>query len=532
MIYTQTDLQNLGLRLKCCAADLATQALKAEKYQHDDLQCKLNKLYYLNKAVCIISDYVPPGTLLEAGIVADSTIDLSGFSSFGNIVGDIRVEGEVIGVIPEDSYPDLDSLITAIVESINANSDYSAVDNGDGTITISAIGLGTTANGFEILIQLNPLFQKETELLLTNRGQAGARQSLHIYNPDSPLHNFILSATRSNTPTFFIEVIDSNKTVDTEIIVPNTVGAYALGYDDVQDKFYTTAFQGGGAGGFNINEYSNTLANTQVINVTGTSTSGSGWATYHSGNGCMYFATAAGNKVLKRAVDGTITQISGITNPTRMIYDPVNDTIWAIGTNALYIINGTTNAVTTISTPGEIPTDITYYPGDGTSNTERMFVTFSTPGIVRSYELDGTVDVSTFYNGLSGNITIIYSLLYNVLFVAGTTVTHVIRLDGSLKNIISEGVSFQFIEDLIERYIIGIDVVISSTPVTRYKYFNLATDGEDQFTASFENATPDVLQTAEDNCLTEDQIEQIIEIAKGICCDCCQTDLELTQDNG
>ncbi len=63
MIYTLTDLQNLGLRLKCCAADLATQALKAEKYQQEDLQCKLDKLYYLNKAVCIISDYVPRGSL-------------------------------------------------------------------------------------------------------------------------------------------------------------------------------------------------------------------------------------------------------------------------------------------------------------------------------------------------------------------------------------------------------------------------------------------------------------------------------------
>lgn len=530
MIYTLTDLQNLGLRLKCCAADMALQALKAEKYQQEDLQCKLNKLYYLNKAVCIISDYVPPGTLLEAGIVADSTIDLSGFSSFGNIVGDIRVEGEIIAIIPEDAYPDLDSLITAIVGSINVNPDYSAIDNGDGTITISAIGLGTTANGFEILIQLNPLFQKETELLLTNRGQAGARQSLYVNNPNSPLHRNILSGTRSNTPTFFVEVI-KNKVVDTEIIVPSNVGTYALGYDDAQDKFYTTAFQGGGAGGFNINEYSSLLVNTQTINVTGTSATGAGWATYNPTNDCMYYTTASTNKVLKRAVDGTITQITGIANPIRLIFDPINSNIWAIGTNNLYIINGTTNGVTTIATVGEIPTDITYYKGDGTAGSQRMFVTFSTPGIVRSYELDGSVDVSTFYNGLSGNTSILYSTVYNVLFVGGSAATHIVRLDGSLKNILAEGVSYQFLEDPFDKYIIGIDVVTSSTPVTRYKYFNLATDGEDQFTASFENATPDVLQTAEDNCLTEEQIEQIIEIAKGICCDCCQTDLELTQDN-
>lgn len=441
----------------------------------------------------ILRSYVENGTPLTEGFVASATLDMSAFSAFGSLLGNVVINGVVIGVIPDGTYADIDEVIDAFVTAITSNPiGYQAVNNGNGTITVTAPNAGSQANGFVITIQINPTFARLSQIDYDNRDW---RQPIHVNDTTSALYGHTIIASRESdgaTNPFQLEDI-YNHTANQTIRVDLATGAYALVHRPTDDTVFTGAFQGASS---NLEQFDSALQPLQTLTLGGTP--GSGWATWNTFNSCLYFANTSSNRITKVDPTGTQTNITGITAVFKMAVDPTTGTVWALGTNSLWRINPTTNIATAIPTVGEIPTSITY-----SSDSDTMFVTFSTPGVVREYNLDGTVATATFYS-LTSCTSIIYSEVYNVLFVGTSSVIHVVKMDGTLKNAIADGCN-DFVEDIGRAEVIGVtDSGLGN--IGYVNFFGLASDGTDVFDGALEEGVDPVYQTQDMQCLTESQV--------------------------
>lgn len=452
----------------------------------------------------ILRSYVPNGTILTPGFVASATLDLSAFSAFGSLLGNVVINGVVIGVLPDDTYADIDEVIDGFVTVINANPiGYDAVNNGNGTITVSAPNAGSQANGFVITIQINPTFVRVAQIDYDNREW---RQPIHINNQSSALYGKTLVASRASggVNPFYIEVID-NHIIDQTVDVDFNAGATGLVHRPDDDTVFVGAFQGLGR----LQQFINTFATSQIITLTGVN--GINWAVYNSFNNCLYYAAPSGNnKVVKVDPTGAQTLISSITGAIKLAVDDSTGTVWAAGTNSLWRINPTTNVATAIPTVGEVPVSISYCNAGSGS----MFVAFSTPGIVRRYNLDGTVLTSTFYS-LASIGSVIYSTVYNVVFAGTSAITHVIKMDGTLKNTIADG-SENYVEDIDRGEIIGFrDSGLGN--IGYVNFFGLGTDGTDVFDGALEDGVDPVVQEQDNQCVTETQISTAYQELDGEC---------------
>jgi len=451
----------------------------------------------------IEASYIENGTPLSDGFVASATLDLSAFSAFGSLLGNVVINGVVIGVLPDDTYADIDAVIDGFVTVINANPiGYQAVNNGNGTITVSAPNAGSQANGFEITIQINPTFVRVAQIDYDNREW---RQPIHINDQSSALYGKTLVASRASggVNPFYIEVID-NHAIDQTVDVKFTIGSSMLLHDPDLDTIWTGAVQGGVS---DVQVFDATLTPIDEIALTG---SGSVWGVFNAFNDCKYLAYQLNNWVAKVDPTEFQTNILSTTGVSKLAVDPSTGTIWAVGTNSLWRINPTTNVATAIPTVGEVPVSISYCP----SGSGSMFVAFSTPGIVRRYNLDGTVLTSTFYT-LVGVSSVIYSTVYNVVFAGTSSVTHVIKMDGTLKNTIADG-SENYVEDIDRGEIIGFkDAGLGN--IGYVNFFGLGSDGTDVFDGALEDGVDPVYQTQEDQCVTETQISTAYQELDGEC---------------
>ena len=456
--------------------------------------------------LAILRSYVPNGTLLEEGFVASATLDMSGFSSFGNLLGNVVINGVVIGVLPDDVYADIDAVIDGFVAVINANPiGYLAVNNGDGTITVNAHNQGSQANGFVITIQINPTFVRVSQIDYDNREW---RQPIHVNDSTSALYGHTIVAARASggVNPFYIEDIYNhaiNQTVDVDF----STGATGLVHRPSDDTVFTGAFQGAGT----VEQFDSTLTALQSIALSGVN--GIVWAVYNTFNSCLYFATSSNNKVVKVDPTGVQTAITGITGVIKLAVDTSTGTVWAAGTNSLWRINPTTNVATAIPTVGEVPVSLSYCPAGSGS----MLVAFSTPGIIRRYNLDGTVLTATFYT-LASITSVLYSTVYNVVFAGTAAITHVIKMDGTLKNTIADGAE-NYVEDIHNAEIIG--VIDSGLGNIGYvNFFGLGSDGTDTFDGALEDGVDPVYQTQDDQCVTEDQVSAAYQELNDECLTC------------
>jgi hypothetical protein len=133
LLYSKSELEAIAQRLQCCAADAAGEALAGEVFlDHAKKTCGWNKFKFLKRAVKILSEYVPGGTvtsvapfaientidptldgtysLKDAAIVEDILSPYYGFSFivFGNNDGDTHIyiiyDGELYFVMDSSMY--------------------------------------------------------------------------------------------------------------------------------------------------------------------------------------------------------------------------------------------------------------------------------------------------------------------------------------------------------------------------------------------------------------------------------------------
>lgn len=497
-LMDQTRLGEIGC---CVTSKLGGDLINVWKGK-SVTSCATSMAYKLT----VLRSYVENGTVLTPGFVSSATLDMSGFTSFGNLLGNVVINGVVVGILPDDAYADLDAVIDGFVTVINANPiGYFAVNNGDGTITVNAPNAGAQANGFEITIQINPTFVRVSQIDYDNREW---RQPIHVNDSTSALYGHTIVASRASggVNPFYLEDIYNhaiNQTVDVDF----STGATGLTHRPTDDTVFTGAFQGAGT----IEQFDNTLTPLQSIALSGVN--GIVWAVYNSFNSCLYFATSSNNKVIKVDPTGVQTAITSITGVTRLAVDTSTGTVWAAGTNSLWRINPTTNVATAIPTVGEVPVSISYCNAGSGS----MFVAFSTPGIVRRYNLDGTVLTSTFYS-LASIGSVIYSTVYNVVFAGTSAITHVIKMDGTLKNTIADG-SENYVEDIDRGEIIGFrDSGLGN--IGYVNFFGLGTDGTDVFDGALEDGVDPVYQTQDDQCVTQTQVSGAYQELSNECLTC------------
>jgi len=497
-LMNQTRLSEIGCCINSKLSDDINDSWKGKTFT----ACATIDAYKYS----ILRSYVPNGTELVEGFVASATLDMSAFSAFGSLLGDVVINGVVVGIIPDGTYADIDAVIDAFVTVIEANPiGYEAVNNSDGTITVTAPNAGSQANGFVITIQINPTFARIAQIDYDNREW---RQPIHINNQSSALYGKTLVASRAGggLNPFYVEVID-NHIIDQTVDVQFAVGATGIIHRPDDDTVFVGAFQGGGK----LEQFTNVLVSSQIITLTGVN--GIVWAAYNTFNDCMYFATSPNNKVVKVDPTGAQTVINSITGVIKLAVDESTGTVWAVGTNSLWRINPTTNVATAIPTVGEVPVSISYCP----SGSGSMFVAFSTPGVVRRYNLDGTVLTSTFYT-LASISAVIYSTVYNVVFAGTSVITHVVKMDGTLKNTIADG-SENYVEDIDRGEVIGFrDSGLGN--IGYVNFFGLASDGTDVFDGALEEGVDPVYQEQDDQCLTEAQVSgayQYLDKECGMC---------------
>ena len=159
-----------------------------------------------------------------------------------------------------------------------------------------------------------------------------------------------------------------------------------------------------------------------------------------------------------------------------------------------------------------------------------MWVAFSIPGVIRKYNLNGTVATSTFYS-LSGAVSVIYSTVFNVLFAGSSTITHVIKMDGTLKNTISDG-SLDFVENIADSLVVGFtDSGFGN--IGYVNFFGLGDDGADVFDGALEDGVDPVLMDEADQCLSEEEINSAYQEMNKVCLSCSSfTDIANTTPSG
>lgn len=459
-----------------------------------------------------LQQYVPTGTLITAGFYSEVDLDLSAFTAFGGIAGVVTVNGAVIGTIPETVVSDITDLIVAIQTAVSTGgTNFTVTDNGDDTITFSSTVSGTNFNGAIVDIQINPTFEKLYEVSYDARDW---RQPIQINDPASANYRNTLIASRQAAGNFIIEVLYQQAAHET-IAVGLPIGTYAVAHNPVTDEVVT--------GAFSSSNSVLTLNNIWVQQTTTLVNAGVGWAVFNSQNNCYYFAATVANRTIKLdPTTGTVTAINSTTGVFKLAVDELNGNIWAVGPANIYIINMTTNVITTtISTAGLGSNSITYYPGDGTPGTERMFVAMVTSGVIRSYNLDGTVDAATWYT-MAGVGALIYSQAYNMIFAADGGNVRVIKMDASLRDSIVAAVD-NFVEDIPGGLVIGADS--TNTLSTAYvRYIGMTDDGIESYSGTLAGGTPDVYQTDDDQCIAEDDMRVFIEKLKRDCgCSDCVT---------
>jgi len=144
MAITQDQIDEVIASAACCLATKNSQRIRAT-WNGEDVTCAEYDILDLVENIEVLARFTPPGTVLTPAYVGTATLDIgaAGITPFPETYsGTVVVNGTIIAVIAGD-FTDEADLIQAIVDAINNNTGstgYSAVNNGDGTITLTAVG--------------------------------------------------------------------------------------------------------------------------------------------------------------------------------------------------------------------------------------------------------------------------------------------------------------------------------------------------------------------------------------------------------
>jgi hypothetical protein len=518
MSLTETQIESL----ECCLLEKVadTAAYSNEGRLTPDKLYKTSLFYYQVRA---IRNYIPNGTLLTEGFISSASLDFSGFTSFGLLLGNIIVDGVAIAILPEATYADLSALVTGVVTAINASgSGYTADDAGDptlGVVNLYAPGPGTEANGFIVTVVINPYYQLADTLILD---LAECHQMISVNDPASAFYGKTF-VTVIKPPTailreYYVYVVE-NDIVTNQIHIVNGpgqftgIGAWSLVHDSVNDRIYVAGYVPRG-------KYSYIDTSLNLVLVPGTANPpidftnevniflGATNSIYNPVNDCKYFICYSCVSYNIRKLDSSDTQttigVGVATTPQNLAVDPGSGNLWVQTPTAVHIFNTSNALVLTVTNPGETATDITYC-----ADTNRMLVGFKIPGIIKSFLMNGTIDNALWYNfgASTGQCNVFYSSIFNVVFTSNGTDTAVLSTAGVLKNNILGEPSTVFCESVVDKKVISNFLTSNgSETITTLRFFNLGNTGTDQIDGAMEGGTPDVFMNESLQCVAESDI--------------------------
>ena len=543
---------------ECCALEKVNMTNSYVNEGRVDA-CMINETALFFYQVKFVREYVPNGTLLEEGFISSAILDMSTITTFGLLIGNIIVDGVVIGVLPEDTYADLQEVITAVVAAINSSFyGYTAVDNGDNTITLTAPAPGTEANGFIVTIQINPTFGVGKTITDIPKGW---NQMIYIDNPASSFDGYTIAvsaAAQQDTPFLAYNVVGLTGSATTTanfvgVVLPTNIGGTCCSYDPINDQIYVAGFTNSRRiavikPGFAYNAADDiVLPPCMGADPCPTASLGFNRAYYNPFDQCTYFTMPLNNSafyqyrtIFKLANDGTQTHliIDVGYQTTDLRVNATNGQMWLIPSSSsvirnVRVINGTGTSLLTIAPVNYVPTAIGYYEGDGTVGSERMLIAFdpqlpATDYRIATYELDGTLDNANFYTATGTITNIHYSPLWNTFFVSTASASVLIlRADGTLKQTLAgygNGTT-GFVDDPNYNYTIGTETLFITPRVGDFNFFTLGDDGSENADGALEGGTPDVFQTEADQCVEEKYVNALIEHLKKECgCEDCGDD--------
>lgn len=506
--------------IQCCVLNMADDVMRDSKRGCLTRKC-LQDAFIRDYQANLIRTYIPVGTIITEGFTSEATLDLNSFSAFGVLIGFVEVAGNIIAVLPETTYADLDALITALVLAINTGpSPYSAADNGDGTITIFAPGPGAQANGFAITIQINPTFIETAEPIIPEESEDGFFLSnmITVNDTTSAFYGYTFISGSIDATGASVVKVYFNHVLAYNIPITGVRSMGALAYDSVKQRIYTA----GGNGTLIFGYIDNTFSWTNLGHL-GSGGLSAYYGVFNPSDGAKYF-TANAIGIFKLDTLDVISQFPGLDTSlgttTRPVVDPANGRIWCVSNTDIRIYSTAGALITTINTGGNEAEWIEYYPGDGTPNSDRVFALFRAPlNLIRSYNMDGTVDQATFYSTTVGTFGYVhYSAIYNVIFLFADVTNHVyvLTIAGVLKQDIgahNAGAQPQFTDNNQTGEVIGghVNQVILPYDLSELYYYRLGNDGEEEFDDALEGGTDDVIQTAEDNCLSETDVNNAVQ---------------------
>lgn len=542
--------------IQCCVLNMVRSAAR-KSIQGQLKEDLLNKITIRSYQSQLIQEYIPPGTVLVEGFTSEATLDISSFSLDGiPIVTDITVGGYVVGVIPLQTFAGLDPIqdfVTALVAAINANPSgigYTAVDNGNYTITVFAPGPGAQANGFVVNVVINPAIQFSVADIEDSLGaplQIKTQQMCVVNTQTSALYGYhFVSGWISSTGASIIKVYQDGVEVAGSPLTSPFRYVKGIIYSEVNDKVYVIGGQFPDTGVLAAGRVATIepdLTVTDLPLVTNNGTLDFYNSVYMPSSGAIYtfssgfglFKLAFTNVFNLVATDSGINFGDATVGTNALAVDTTNNRIWAgtstsvfAGNNGIRIYNSDDTLFLSINlgAPGANQA-ITFYPGDGTPNSERMFVYNPTifSGDIRSFNADGSVAAASFYTPSQATNnwdTVYYSALFGVLFVGcngdtdlvdPATGTLIMTLTG-----IPTTQRFQLVDDVAHGKVYQ-STIASILPFSEsdiVSYF-LGDDGEEQFDQAMEGGTPPVIASDTNNCTSEVNMNKLVEFFKRDC---------------
>lgn len=545
----------------CCILDKVYDTLlKSRKGCLSD--CELNSTALLTNKWRMMAEFVPAGTLVSAGFVASATLDISAFSSFGDLAGYVEIEGAVVGILPEANYANINDLSNALVNAINnGGSGYTATYVGAGVITVSAPVAGATYNGYTIEIQINPTF------IVTENLYANQSGSLEIVNDTSSTFygkTFIggqVTGSEDRYVRVFEDMVEdgvspisfSQSIFGSPVPFPYTLSTKRIAYNASEDRLYFTGVYGNytymnpGYTYFTNANYPSLTPNLYPVvpspnNLTFQN------AVYNPFDDTLRFLSGQGTgRLVKRTAAGAWSVTGGMTvdnlvQADKLAVNPINGDVWVLGSQSIYLINTAGSIATTITgTVNVMPVSITYYSASGS---ERMFIAFYdtvTPAnsYVASYNLNGTVDNASFYsiNLGSSEGAIHYSAIFNLFFIntkSGSQLyVDLVRLDGSQKQqipITGKLTNYSYRDDVKYNKVRGSASDTTGELPTSIRTFEMTDDGSDVFDDAFFEGVDAVYTDGSNNCLTQGNIDTLIQQMNAEC-GCCDPSLPAASAN-
>ena len=548
-IYSQADLTALAAQFQCCGAAIGTKALNAEKYGMADNNCYFNKMLYLNKASCLVSEYTLPGTLVTPGFVATASLDFTGETITPDyITGVVRINGSQIAVLPNVLYNDTNDLINGLVTVINTSqSIYTASNATVGAtyiLNIETTDPANQANGFVVNVIINPIY---ISTALPQEPSWKLHDAVFIDNPTASTtfrDKIIVSATQvdGGSPGFYnyIRILDGASYTN-DIFVsflpwPNIIANTVICYDAYNDRIYFTGY----CVNPKVTYIDNLLNQSAAIPLPGGTPNDDVFVCYSPKDNHKYAVIAAGELYRLDKNDAPAVQIlTGLTGASRIEVEPNSGDLWITGSTNVYVVETVTDTlVATIATGGS-PKSVTYCSEVGN---EMMIVSSYTLGssFLSTYDVGTYAVIDAAYYTVANDTlgtTVKYIEPLNLIFTytentlptgqevaildTSGTLHQEVTLTPDINTTATPIIMETFVYDPINSRIFAamyLNVLAWDSVYSTPYELTLTNSGTDQFDGALEGGIPPVYTDGSKNCLDEDELQNVIEVSKSICC--------------